>query len=233
MTRPIDMTAGMQAALQGRAQAWRFLTDFAACWRAPLQAGDGYDPAMLDAAEHRLGLRLPPALREAYMLLGRRDDLCRNQDRLLRPEELHVCQGALVYHAENQGVAHWGVLLDDLAGEDPPAVVWLDLANKAAERWQPWNARLSVALVELVMSESALYDGDGLSDGADLPDGVLGMFEPLPALLPAGNGYDSAWFAGDDLLVHVNDGCWLTVRARSSEALDAVRDAVPGDWVNW
>ena len=82
------------------------------------------------------------------------------------------------------------------------------------------------------MSETALYDGDGLSDGADLPDGMLGMFEPLPALLPEGHDYGSAWFLGDDVLLHVNDGCWLTVRARSSEALDAVRDAVPGDWVN-
>lgn len=232
MTRTIEMTAGMHAALRSRAEAWRFLTDFAAYWRAPLQAGDGYDSVVLDAAEQRLGLRLPPALREAYMLLGRRDDLCRYQDRLLRPEELHVYEGALVYHAENQGVAHWGVLLGDLDAEDPPAVRRPDLADKAAESWEPWTGRLSVALVELVMSETALYDGDGQSDGADLPDGVLGMFEPLPALLPEGNGYGSAWFLGDDVLVHVYDGCWLTVRAQSSEALDAVRDAVPGDWVN-
>ena len=233
MALPIDMTAGMHAALRGRAEAWRFLTDFAAYWRAPLQADDGYDSALLDAAERRLGLQLPPALREAYTLLGRRDDLCRNQDRLLRPEELLVHEGALVYRAENQGAAHWGVLLDDLPAEDPPTVVRPDLADKAAECWEPWARRLSVAIVELVMSETALYEGDGRSDGADLPDGVLGMFEPLPTLLPDGNGYGSAWFLGDDVLVHVYDGCWLTVRGRSSEALDAVRDAVPGDWVNW
>ena len=68
------------------------------------------------------------------MLLGRRDDLCRNQDRLLRPDELYVYEGALVYHAENQGAAHWGVLLDDLVAEDPAAVVRPDLADKSAER---------------------------------------------------------------------------------------------------
>lgn len=233
MTRALDMTAGMHAAIRSRAEAWSFLADFAAYWRAPLQAGDGYDAATLDAAERRLGLRLPAALREAYLLLGHRDDLCRNQDRLLRPDELQVYEGALVYHAENQGAAHWGILLDDLGAEDPATVVRPDLADKSAEQWEPWTGRLSVALVELIMSETALYDGDGLSDGADLPDDTLEMFAPLPALVPEETGYGSAWFLGDDVLAHVNDGVWLTVRARSADALDAVRDAVPGDWVNY
>ena len=230
MTSTAEMTAGMRAALDNRAGAWRFLASFAADWRAPLHPGDGYDSTVLDAAEYRLGLRLPAALREAYMLLGRRDDLCRNQDRLLQPDELHVYDGALVYHAENQGVAHWGILLDDIVTEDPPAVVRSDLADKSAERWEPWAERLSVALVELVMSETALYDGDGLSDGADLPDGALSMFEPLPTVLPGEHG--SGWFLGDDVLLHIIEGCWLTVRGRSSEALDAVREAMPTDWVN-
>ena len=42
----------------------------------------------------------------SYMLLGRRDDLVRDQDTLLPPERLRVFEGALVYHVENQAVAH-------------------------------------------------------------------------------------------------------------------------------
>lgn len=102
------------------------------------------------------------------MLLGRRDDLVRNQDTLLSPERLRVLEGALVYHVENQAVAHWGILLSDLAVQDPPTVVRRDLADRSAERWEPWTARLSVALVELVMSETVLYESDGLSDAPEL-----------------------------------------------------------------
>lgn len=62
------------------------IADFAADWRAPLRAEDGYDAEALDAAERRLGVRLPTALREAYALFGRRDDLSRNQDRSQGPD---------------------------------------------------------------------------------------------------------------------------------------------------
>lgn len=230
MVSAAEMSTGMRAALQSRADAWRFITTFAADWRAPLQAGDGYDSATLDAAEHRLALRMPPALREACALLGRRDDLLRNEDELLRPDELFVCEGALVYQAAHQATAHWGILLDDLTADDPPAFIRVDLADKAAECWEPWTGQLSVALVELVMSQTTLYDGDHLSDAADLPDGALAKFQPLPAVLP--ERHESAWFLGNDVLVHA-DGIWrLTVRARTSAALDAVRKAVPSDWVN-
>jgi hypothetical protein len=166
------------------------------------------------------------------MLLGRRDDLCRNQDRLLRPDELHFHEGALVYHAENQGVARWGILLDDIAAEDPATVIRTDLADKPAERWEPWTQRLSLALVELVMSETALYEDDGLSDGTDLPGtDALAAFDLMPAVLP--ERFGSAWFIGDDVLLHVQEGCWLTARGRTPEALDALRHAIPGDWVNY
>lgn len=221
----------MRAALDDRAAAWRYLTRFAADWREPLGDGDGYGSAVLDEAEQRLGVRLPAALREAYGLLGRRDDLLRNQDRLRRPDQLYVAGGALVYHTENQGAAEWGILLEDITAEDPRTAIRLSLADTSAQRWEPWTARLSVALVELVMSETALYDHDGLSDGTDLIDGeALAMFEPLPALLPEQHG--SAWFLGRDVLLHVLDDAWLTVRGRTTEALDGVREVMAGDWVS-
>lgn len=231
MTTCAEMSAGIRRALADRAEARRFLTGFAADWRAPLEPGDGNDSAELDAAELRLGLKLPAALREAYLLLGRRDDLLRNQDRLQTPDKLYIREGALIYHTENQGVAEWGILLADLSAEDPPTFHRLDLADKSAEHWEPWTDRLSAALVELVMSETALYDADDLSDATDLPAGGLPGFEPLPAVLPDPHE-KSEWFLGEDALLHVNGGCWLTVRARTAEALDAVREAVPGSWIN-
>jgi hypothetical protein len=49
--------------------------------------GNGYGKADIDAAEERLGVRFPAAVREAYGLFGRRADLTSNQDRQLRPGE--------------------------------------------------------------------------------------------------------------------------------------------------
>src|SRR6266568_4776093 len=149
-----DFGVGMRAALENRAAAWHYVKAFAAAWLTPIEPGDGYPDAELDAAEARLGLRLPAALREAYALFGRRNDLVRNQDVLLRPEKLYVFEGALVYQVENQACARWGVLLADLEAEDPAAVVRSDLADKSQERWEPWSPKLSVALVEMVMVET-------------------------------------------------------------------------------
>lgn len=56
--------------------------------RSPLTGTDGYTPAELDAAQARLGLPLPAALRDAYQLLGQRHDLTDNQDSLLAPKDL-------------------------------------------------------------------------------------------------------------------------------------------------
>ena len=230
MTRS-ELADAIHAARTDRAAAWRFVAAFAADWRTPLGPGDGYEPEDLDAAELRLGVKLPPALREAYLNFGRRDDLLRNQDRLAPPEELEIRHDALIYHLENQGAADWGILLAEIEQEDPPTYYRADLVDKDAEQWEPWTERLSVALVELVMSETALYTADGLSDGGDVSgeEDSLDAFEPLPALLA--EQYASEWFLGDDVLVHLAGGCWLTVRARSAEALDAARDAVSAEWV--
>lgn len=230
MTTASDMSSRLLDALADRPSVWRFIASFAADWRSPLEPGDGHDTTELDAAEARLGVKLPAALREAYALFGRRDDLTRNQDELLTPSELNIYQGALVYQAENQGAAHWGILLSDLGNDDPATVMRPDLADKSQERWEPWTERLSVALIDLVMSETAYYEADGLSDGAELDDDVLAAFHELPTVLPA--QHESSWYLGDDVLLHVRGGWWLTVRARTAQALDAVRENHLVGWVN-
>ncbi|WP_223184536.1 SMI1/KNR4 family protein [Streptomyces sp. CBMA152] len=86
---------------------WRFIQGFAAHWADALEHGDGWTEADLVAAEERLGVRLPVAMREAYLLFGRRRDLTSNHDELLAPDELYVDDAgeALVFRHENQGAA--------------------------------------------------------------------------------------------------------------------------------
>ncbi|MFJ5231092.1 SMI1/KNR4 family protein [Kitasatospora sp. NPDC088391] len=227
MTGTFDIHARLSEALHDRAEAWRFVADFAAHWRQPLQPGDGWSAAEVEAAERRLGLVLPTALREAHLLLGHRTDLTSNHDRLLGPDELAVVDGALVYRVENQGAASWGVLLEDLDRDDPGTVMRADLADKTQERWEPWESSLTVACVEMVMSEVVLFP-DGFTDFLEVDGEEVAPGEFLQELPRVGRGM--RWFAGEDVLLREFDGFCLNVRARTEEALDRMREVVPGDW---
>jgi len=228
MTETFDIHTCLSGALHDRAEAWRFLADFAAYWNQPLQPGDGWSGAEVETAEQHLGLVLPAALREAYLLFGRRTDLTNNHDRLLNPDELYVADGALAYRVENQGAASWGVLLEDLGNHDPGTVMRADLADKTKERWEAWESSLTVACIEMVMSETVQF-GDGFTDFLDVDAeeaGLEGQFRELPSV-----GRDMRWFSGTDVLIRELDGFCLNVRARTEEALHQLRDSVPGDWL--
>ena len=156
------------------------------------------------------------------MLFGRRDDLTRNQDPLSTPENLETHEGALVFRDENQSVCSWGVLLTDLDQDDPPTYYRADLLDKTEEEWMPWTDRLSLALVEALMSETVLTEADSmekcwaqLGPEAVEEDGL----KALPRIQP--EWYKTTYYVGDDLLAHAADGAWISVLARSHEALNA------------
>ncbi|MFJ8623988.1 SMI1/KNR4 family protein [Kitasatospora sp. NPDC093550] len=220
-----DIRAAMAESERDRAGSWALVGGFAAYWGEPLGPDDGFPAAELDAAERRLGLRLPAALREAYRLFGRRADLTSNHDVLLTPDELFVLDGALVYRTENQGCAHWGVLLGGLEQEDPPTVMRLDLADKAQECWEPWEERFSTAAAVMAMTEKLLEDHE-LTDFVESEDRLPDGFEELPAL-----GRGCRWYRGPEVLVSVVEDAWMTARARTPQALAALYEAVPGDWL--
>ncbi|MCM2387994.1 SMI1/KNR4 family protein [Streptomyces albipurpureus] len=233
MTQEFDLAARLRAGLPDRAAAWELVKDYARHWVSPLADDDGCGQEELDAAESRLGVRLPGALREAQMLLGRRDDLIRNHNRLLTPAQLFIDTDgeALVFHEENQGVALWGVLLADLDQIDPAVFVRVDLADKESEKWEPWLDRLSLSMVEIVLSES-LQLPDGLSDFMDeVEDGHLEALEADFTRLPFPLIEDSRWYVGEDVLVREDGRAVLHARARSSQALDRLRDRLPGYWI--
>jgi hypothetical protein len=110
MSAGFDVGQEVASSLGSQQGAWGFLRRFAERWLMPLTEDDGWAEADLQAAEQRLGVRLPPAIREADGLFGRRRDLTSVQDRLLGPEELEVdaTGDVLVYRVENQSVAVWG-----------------------------------------------------------------------------------------------------------------------------
>jgi hypothetical protein len=240
-----------------RHAAWRFATAFARDWSPrPLREGDGVEEHELAAAETRLGLPLPAALREAYLLLGRRTDLTSRQDELLAPAELHLDgdRGVLIFRIENQSCAYWGIRVADLDQDDPPVLVRPDVATPIAEHWEPWLGHVSTEITEILLAE-ALADDDPDSDADGDPESGSGaggyhvdaIWEPaethyeilehtyrplpLPAYPPAPNP-GSRWYTGPDVLLR-EDGALIQLRARTPAALDAARATFPGAaWLN-
>jgi hypothetical protein len=111
-----------------RSDRWAKVAQWVAAWVAPLAEGDGCDTAEIAAAEARLGFALPLALKEWYLLAGRRRDINHTQDALVPIEHLRLDGKWLVFYMENQGVVLWAVAIWDLQHLDPPG--WM-LADEA------------------------------------------------------------------------------------------------------
>jgi len=134
----------------------------------PWQLGDVYKEVMLTDTEKRLGVRLPSALRIFYRAWGQRRDLTRMRQYLLAPAELVIKADTLIFCAENQGVAYWGVPHEALEEEDPPVVVTESGASRwdvATDlNWKPSHTHLSSFLDELTYLHAfcggAIHGGD-------------------------------------------------------------------------
>jgi hypothetical protein len=85
----------------------------------------GYPARAVNAAEARLGFRLPEPLRDYYLSVGRHA-INRAHNRLWPPDALEVSQGRLVFMEENQCVVFWGVRSRSLA-VDPRVFQTTDL----------------------------------------------------------------------------------------------------------
>jgi hypothetical protein len=146
MAGGFDAGQPLKGGVGDRRQAWEFIRRFAAEWTAPLAPGDGVSRDAWRAAEGRIGAELPAALREAYLLFGRRPDLTARQDRLVPPHQLSLDEPgtAVVFRVENQYCASWGVAISDLASDDPryasrtgPAAA--GSRSWTACRWRAWR----------------------------------------------------------------------------------------------
>jgi hypothetical protein len=233
-----EFAGRLASAIGAREDTWQFIRDFAGGWLSPLTAGDGCSEDELAAVEQRLGVRLPAAIREAYALLGNRPDLTSNHDCLLSPEDIDVdyAEEALVFRAENQGAASWGVPLDQLDKADPPVAVRMHMADWHDESWDAWLPRFSLACVEIVLSES-LHSATALRGLKRQMADDTRLLEERFALLPLPEYPTShtavpaiRWHAGLDVLLRDDQRVHLWARARTPTALEDVRRALPGDW---
>ncbi|MFD0521093.1 SMI1/KNR4 family protein [Paractinoplanes durhamensis] len=233
MNDGFDLYSELVEGVRDAAAARRFIRRFAARYASPVVAGDGCDQEELRAAEDRLGFPLPVALREVYALIGRRLDLTRSQDLLLAPHRVSVEEAArvLVFRWECQHVAEWGIPLSAVTESDPPVVSRHD----GEQVWHPFLDRVSLACVEMVLSEW-LATGDAFGANLHLDDETVALLEsqfrrlPLPDYPRWADMPPVRWFEGLGAVLREDAGTWLWVRAPSADAITAVQRALPGDW---
>ncbi|MFD8595818.1 SMI1/KNR4 family protein [Kitasatospora sp. NPDC059646] len=190
----------------------------------PLRPDGGCTDAELDAAEARLALKLPAALREAYRLIGNRPDLTGNQDTLLPPERLYVAQDCPVHRVENQSCAYWGIPLPALGLADPPTVAWPDVAPSVPLETTPWTATFSAECLAVVLAEPLLDDSAHVDGGEVDPADPTGWTE-LPRI--HASGVDTRCFARPDALLVLQEGAWPAVCAVDEETLDGICEELP------
>ncbi|GIH16748.1 hypothetical protein [Rugosimonospora africana] len=240
MIPAFNLDQELEAATRDAVGAWQFIGRFAEAYATALVAADGCDDVELQAAEARLGFSMPASLREAHALFGKRNDLTRSQDVLLSPDQLCIDDTGqvLVFRVENQHVAQWGIPLSAVTEPDPPVVFRLDSVGQAQRAWQPFLDRVSLACVEMVLSEW-MFSGEMFVDNRELDDETIALLEKRFRRLPmpdypfwAGpGGGPMRWFEGFGALLREDPGTWLWVRAASAEGIAAVRRALPGEWL--
>ncbi len=233
-----DLHAELAGGVRDAPGAWRFVRSFAARYATAIADGDGFGEKDLLAAEARLRVRLPGALRDAYALIGKRRDLTASQDRLLAPDQLYVDDtgGVLVFRVECQHVAEWGIPLSAATEPDPPVVFRVRPATPAENSWQPFLDRVSLACVEMVLSEW-LFSGVTPADNRDLDDEAVSMLErqfrrlAMPEYPLWAGGGSVSWYEGPGAILRADARTWLWAGAISQEAIAAVRRALPGEWL--
>ena len=83
-------------------------------------ARDRVGPRSVEAAEERLGARLPAALRTLYLETGASRRVHQAHNRLVPLAKLEFHGDHLVFYEENQAVVVWGIARAALGRADPP-----------------------------------------------------------------------------------------------------------------
>lgn len=122
------------------------MEDFTGYFRAlfadldgPPGAGDGTSAADLDAAERRLGVRLPPVLRAYFLVAGKLQRFNRAYERLLTSSEWVLDRRKLVFAGDARGRERYAVPISGRLAD--PAVHSCRLQGSVLSLWQRTETR--------------------------------------------------------------------------------------------
>jgi hypothetical protein len=201
-----SMANSISRAVGTAAAAGDLIRQFAHMLGVPSGPDDGYAEDEIEAAETRIG-RLPEVLRIVYGSLGHRKDLVACQDPLIPPSLIRPDddKGVLIFRAENQGSGDFG-FSSAHRDDDPTAMFRPDVADQDHYKWTEWHPRLSLACIEILLSESLCSapphlrarSSTDLGNLATISDAYAAISELDSPLSPY-----THWYAGADIFLKV------------------------------
>lgn len=135
----------------------------------PLSARSAAPPCAIVAAEKRLGVRVPAALRDYYLVAGRELRFNRTQNRFLSPRDWFVDKKRVVFLEENQSVCWWGTHIGGEVVDDPPVFQGV---NDDPITWRREHAKCSV-FIAVMLHYHAVCDGFPSVGSATLSDDAM------------------------------------------------------------
>ena len=225
----------LQAIPEGRNERWQLASDFIEHWIRPMIESERVSAHRLDAAEERLGLELPIALRQWYERLGCERDLWSVQDTFLPPEELRVRGELLVFYVENQAVWYIGGGLHDLDVDDPP--VTIDEWGIGEGTWvlSPAISLLALQMLAYVVKFARPVKEHLFGLWTDATLRVIREHYSCSALPPMHLfGQETVHYEGPDALIEVSGGDgYLYPTFRSDEARHRFEEIVADTGFEW
>jgi hypothetical protein len=167
----------------------------------PLTGSHSLGESAINAAERRLGVRLPTALRTYYRVAGRERRLNHAHNRLLAPADWIADGDRVVFLEENQAVVAWGTRVRPTGSRrpdvsDPP--VFQCQTTDVGRKWFREHRHVSVFLIVHLYWQA-----------------VLGGL-PYTRSAPAARGLQRALDAGWDFVGEVN---YLRAYSQAGQAL--------------
>jgi len=106
----------------------------------PLKQEDGINNENIETIEEILNLKLPKSLRDLYLNVGNLPCFMTSFERFLKPEELYLEKGKLIFLEENQEVCRWGININE---ENPEVFMYIQLEDDTEEEYHSENIKLS------------------------------------------------------------------------------------------
>lgn len=174
---------------------------------------------------------LPTALRWAYQAFGADGRTLSVQDRLRPLQQLRASHdGVVPFRVEQRGCESWAFPAE--AQDDPPVLItWPD-----QQGWRPYQDRLSVHLLEAVLSEAMVTEGaislqlQATDEALDALAGLDRIGIPEHHLRSGPHAGSVSWHSLPEVVVRNDADSWLWALARTEADAERLEEQVPGDW---
>lgn len=135
----------------------------------PLGQHDGVPETELAEAENKLGICMPQALKDYYLVAGNEKVLNHSFNRLCRPDDWEVHSGKLIFFEENQTVVVWGVSETKEPAQDP-LVYQCPLVRGELDKWYSQETCCSNFLKFMIHLQAAYGGGMPFTASGPAPE---------------------------------------------------------------